>query len=828
MSVFTGRVFYPQVSYCGRATSGAALRRGHNTGFLLRTFALRRTSSSRRVLCSGIRWLSRDLHGAARPNGNTLAEQMEWQKRVDAEKENKIISALASSLPAVTERTIALPIDYYQVLGADTHFLADAVVRAYESRVNLPEEGFSQDALVARQEILRGACETLADPDLRGEYNDSLVEDEAGTIMVDVPFSKVPGVLCLLQEVGEMEIVLQVGQKLLQERLTKSYQRDVLLAMALAYVELSREAMAESPPAIMRSCELLERSLKLLQEEGGSSLAPALQDQIDETLQHMNPRCMLELLALPLDKEHERKREEGMQGIRSILWTVGEGGAFAPIPGFTREEFMKQAFARLTAAEQVALFAATPSNIPAESSEVYAVALAHVAEGFVEKKPHLIREADTLFLELQHANASPSDISGDFHPADQKLDLAFERGMCALLLGEIDDCRAWLGLDDAHSPYRDQLITDFVVANSSVSDEGDYLPGLCKLLESWLGEVVFPTFREIDGLQVKLRDYFDYPGVLSYLEKLEKGGSPLAAAAAIVQLGAGAGAALDSVKASALKTLQKVFPLGKAKGGSKIKESNMDNTSKAHMESSFDQQLTDSLHDDPQLDIGLDESPVRTASSSLGGTKLPGAAWGDSEMLEVQETSKSQQVSPLQIACASVLIGALAFGGWRILFAGKGILKPRKENPITGRMVGFPGSVSEASVPEMDARIAENLVRHWQAIKSQALGRDHAVEKLCEVLDGQMLQSWSERARDVRKNGWFWEYRLTDLNIDSVTISTDGKKAMVEATLWEGASLYDEKRVQVTDSYHSSYTTRYELAVSDGEWKITSGAVLRS
>ena len=77
--------------------------------------------------------------------------------------------------------------------------------------------------------------------------------------------SQVPGVLCLLQEVGEMDIVLQVGKSLLQERLTKTYRRDVILSMALAYVELSRESMADSPPAIMQSCEMLERSLKLLQ-----------------------------------------------------------------------------------------------------------------------------------------------------------------------------------------------------------------------------------------------------------------------------------------------------------------------------------------------------------------------------------------------------------------------------------------------------------------------------------------------------------------------------------------------------------------------------------
>lgn len=829
MSGITGntrcwRVSHPPSLYsCARpTTSRAALRRGYKTLVLLHTFSASQASSRRSILCNRDRrtkWVLKE------PCAST---ELNDKMHVKKQRKHNIFAALASSLPAITERTIMLPIDYYQVLGADTHFLADAIVRAYETRVNnLPAEGFSQDAIIARQEILRGACETLADPDLRGEYNDSLLEDEAGTIMVDVPLSKVPGALCLLQEAGEMEIVLQVGQNLLKERLIRTYQRDIILAMALAYVELSREAMAETPPAIMQSCELLERSLKLLQEEGGSSLAPALQQQIDDTIEHMNPRCLLELLSLPLDKEHEGKRQEGKQGVQSILWTVGEGGSFAPIPGFTREEYMKESFSRLTAAEQVALFTATPSNIPAESSEVYAVALAHIAEGFVAKKPHLIREADTLFLELQQVVASPSDLAGDFRPADQKLDFAFERGMCALLLGEIDDCRAWLGLDDANSPYRVQSIAEFVVKHSSISEDADFLPGLCKLLESWLGDVIFPSFRETEKLQVNLRDYFDDPGVLSYLEKLEKGGSPLAAAAAIVQLGAGAGAALDSVKASALETLQKVFPIRKV-GGFKIEET-FGAASKARLDFSSEKLLT---NDESQSDTALDKgSSVRTASSLPGGSKPPGAAWGESEMFELSGAARSQQLSPLKIAGASVLIGALVFGGWRIFFAGKGLQKTQTDFS-SGRGASSSGSaassLSQRGVSQIDARIAEKLVRRWQAVKSQALGRDHVVENLSEVLDGQMLKSWNERAKDVQKNGWYWEYKLTNLSIDSVTISTDGRRAMIEATLWEGASLYDEKKSKVSDSYQSSYTTRYELANINGVWKINSGTVLRS
>ena len=90
-----------------------------------------------------------------------------------------------------------------------------------------------------------------------------------------------------------------------------------------------------------------------MQEEGASSLAPDLQAQIDETLEEITPRCVLELLALPLGDEYQTKRREGLQGVRNILWAVGGGGAAAVAGGFTREDFMNEAFIHMTAAEQV-------------------------------------------------------------------------------------------------------------------------------------------------------------------------------------------------------------------------------------------------------------------------------------------------------------------------------------------------------------------------------------------------------------------------------------------------------------------------------------------
>lgn len=47
------------------------------------------------------------------------------------------------------------------------------------------------------------------------------------------------------------------------------------------------------------------------------------------------------------------KREEGLRGVQSLLWTVGKGGAAVIGGGFTREDFMNEAFLHMTSTEQV-------------------------------------------------------------------------------------------------------------------------------------------------------------------------------------------------------------------------------------------------------------------------------------------------------------------------------------------------------------------------------------------------------------------------------------------------------------------------------------------
>ncbi|KAI4320959.1 hypothetical protein MLD38_034390 [Melastoma candidum] len=710
--------------------------------------------------------------------------------------------------PSPPERHVSIPLDFYRILGAEPHFLADGIRRAYESRVSKPPYGFSQEALVSRRQILQAACETLAKPSSRREYTLGLAEEEQDTLFAHVPWDMVPGALCVLQECGESELVLRIGDDLLKERLAKSFKQDVVLAMALAFVDLSRDAMAFIPPDLLSSCELLERALKLLEEEGASVLAPDLRAQIDETLEEITPRCVLELLAMPLSEEYQARREDGLQGVRNILWAVGRGGASAVGGGFTRQDFMNEAFLRMTAAEQVDLFAATPGNIPAESFEVYGVALALVAQAFISKKPHLIQDADNLFEQLQQTRSISRNSASVYIPRENlEKDFALERGLCSLLVGDLDKCRIWLGLDSADSLYRDLAIVDFVLENSTADEDND-LPGLCQLLETWLMEVVFPRFRDTNDLQFKLGDYYDDPTVLRYLERLEgAGSSPLAAAAAIARIGAEATAVLGNVKDSALQVLQKVFP-----HSAEETDGNRENIG-------------------PEFSVQVGESRQGSEiPSSIDLTSMTLPSESSYFLEESDESSITDRIrdTSVKIMCAGMVIGVITVAGLKFI-PGRLSSSSRLNDlrTVMGSDVVDAGQTSQESL-KMNAKLAESLVRQWQSTKSLALGPDHLLEKLPEVLEGQMLNVWKDRAAEVAQKGWFWDYSLSNLAIDSVTVSMDGRRAIVEATLEESARLTDISNPENSDSYDRIYTTRYEMSLSDSGWKITEGAVLKS
>lgn len=97
-------------------------------------------------------------------------------------------------------------------------------------------------------------------------------------------------------------------------------------------------------------------------------------------------------------------------------------------------------------------------------------------------------------------------------------------------------------------------------------------------------------------------------------------------------------------------------------------------------------------------------------------------------------------------------------------------------------------------------------------------------KRVWQVLGGQMLKIWADRAAEIAELGWVYDYTLLNLSIDSVTLSQDGKRAWVEATVEESAHLTDTVHPENSDSKTTTYTTRYEMSGSNSGWRITEGS----
>lgn len=276
------------------------------------------------------------------------------------------------------------------------------------------------------------------------------------------------------------------------------------------------------------------------------------------------------------------------------------------------------------------------------------------------KKPHLIKDADSLFQQLQQTKVTaPKNGASYTARENREIDFALERGLCSLLVGELDDCRTWLGLDSDSSAYRDASIVGFVLENSMDDKENELLPGLCKLLETWLMEVVFTRFRDTKGLQFKLGDYYDDPTVLKYLERLEgAGGSPLAAAAAIVRIGADATQVLDNVKTSVIQALQKAFPVShKAENMKYLEDAEMNETAT-------------SLVDEGRMEkIGSNDSATMT--------EVPGI-YGSEQLSDQNLNTDKFKDASVKIMGAGVMVGLITLVGLKCLPALNGLFPIRK------------------------------------------------------------------------------------------------------------------------------------------------------
>ncbi|GMQ11717.1 hypothetical protein CsSME_00054294 [Camellia sinensis var. sinensis] len=147
-------------------------------------------------------------------------------------------SSSSSNNSDTQTRTLDIPVTCYQIVGVRYQAEKDEIVKSVMDLKNAEiEEGYTADAVVSRQNLLLDVRDKLL---FEPEYAGNIREKVPPKTPLRIPWAWLPGALCLLQEVGEEKLVLDIGQSTLQHPDAKPYIHDLLLSMALAELVLRR------------------------------------------------------------------------------------------------------------------------------------------------------------------------------------------------------------------------------------------------------------------------------------------------------------------------------------------------------------------------------------------------------------------------------------------------------------------------------------------------------------------------------------------------------------------------------------------------------------
>jgi len=394
---------------------------------------------------------------------------------------------------------------------------------------------------------------------------------------------------------------------------------------------------------------------------------------------------------------------------------------------------------------------------------------------------------------------------------------------------------AGVALDDELAQF---VVQSALTATTSAGDpipedanDVDVLPGICALSERWINETLIPSAPELNGCDFTLSDWFDDQQIALQLEMLEK--------ARMVGLDRATMAVSDSFKAvgstvkrAGRKISGALAGISAALGTLKARAASLTGSGQGSEWDGYEEEAREL----PLSGRQATSLATRAMASvrALVPAMLPA---GDEDELTEQLPRVNAQLKAyarkrnaarnLALAAGSaVTVGLVGAYGVH----SRHVRAPESVVAVVDRFIDTlslgGGSKRRKAREEMSVKVAEDCVRSWQAVKSKALGREHDIAGLAAALDGRMLQQWKARAQDVRSQGWYWEYSLGNLSIDSVEVSEDGERAIVEATLEESARLIEGDNPKATDQYKSQYSAQYQLVQRPAGWRIVGGKVI--
>ncbi|WP_377478177.1 MAG: IMS domain-containing protein [Microcoleus anatoxicus] len=768
-----------------------------------------------------------------------------------------------------------IPLDYYRILGLPIQATAEQLQQAHRDRtLQLPRREYSEVAIVARKQLLDEAYAVLSDSEGRKAYDASFLaktydrESEAGilgqhprlkastgaatvlqeaeadwqesgvldatpdphTPSIEIDDNQFVGVLLVLQELGEYELVQKLGRPYLNNGSSAIAQGrfgdpqlvrpDIVLTIALSCLELGREQWQQGQ--YQNATKSLDAGQELLLRE---SLFPSVRGEMQTDIYKLRPYNILQLLSLPEEKVSERR--QGLKILREMLEERGGiDGSDDDRSGLGIEDFLRfvqQLRKHLTSSEQQTLFeaeAARPSAVGTYLS-VYTL----LAQGFAARQPSMIRRAKLMLMQL-----------------GRRQDVHLEKAVCSLLLGQTEEASRALELSSEKEPLA------FIRENSQ--DSPDLLPGLCLYAEHWLQEEVFPHFRDLAKQSVSLKDYFADPKVQAYLESL-----PLDTETAnewvVAQPRSTAKAQARAALTSSLQPSPAITgrsptvtltpgpaiipppgPSPKYEGTAAppippVTPQNSTATPTAHPPSSTSKERR------------RPHSSRRSAKSSAGpmGDLVDRArTLGSQISAQVKSMPRNRLALLLVAGFLSLLILWLIFsilGGILQALSGPSLQgeqalvsleAPPIEIPPLAPAAPEPGPVAPAS-GSVTEETAQQMIQSWLSAKAAALGPNHAIDELKQVLTEPALSRWQLMAEAQQRNNAHQRY-THKLEITKVTTNpTNPDRTEVEAQVTEKAEVFD--REQLVTSRNENLRIRYDLIRQDGQWRIMDWQVMK-
>ena len=390
-----------------------------------------------------------------------------------------------------------LPIDHFRLLGVSPSVETDGILRTLELRLDRPpQEGFTQEALIHRAELLRRSAEILSNQNSREEYEAALLSGALGLELTSK--REVAGLLLLLESEAPLEAFKLACRALKPPQtpaLGSGREADLTLIAALSCRAASLQEQEERH--YESAAQLLGEGLQLLQRMGK---LPEQRESIEKDLDSLLPYRILDLVSRDLGDQSSH--QEGIRLFDDLVIKRGglEGknikNEFTELKQPEFEIFFHQIRKFLTIQEQLDLFSRWQKIGSLDAAFLKVLAL--VADGFIHRKPERIKEA--------RKNLKNIDLQG--------LDQMPLLGCMDLLLADISLAEQQFLKSD------DKGLTTWLS-----NYPGEFLEALCEYCTDWLRKDVLLGFRDVDSVSIDLEAWFGDRDVQSYIEKLDSKGA---------------------------------------------------------------------------------------------------------------------------------------------------------------------------------------------------------------------------------------------------------------------------------------------------------------